>query len=79
MFFFLVEYIIYVIYGYVNISDGNGAAWYKNHIQLFIIQFLGMVSLFCIMFAYKKLLENFHLSTELSLLEQQKQSPFATI
>lgn len=33
-----------------------------------------MVSLFCIMFAYKKLLENFHLSTELSLLEQQEHS-----
>lgn len=74
MIFFMEQYISSVIYGNVNISDGNGAAWYKNHIQLFIIQFLGMVSLFCIMFAYKKLLENFHLSTELSLLEQQEHS-----
>lgn len=74
MIFFMEQYISSVIYGNVNIADENGAAWYKNHIQLLVIQFLGMVSLFCIMFAYKKLLENFHLSTELSLLEQQEHS-----
>ncbi len=74
MIFFMEQYISSVIYGNLNIADENGAAWYKNHVQLLIIQFLGMISLFCIMFAYKKLLENFHLSTELSLLEQQEHS-----
>lgn len=74
MIFFMEQYISSVIYGNVDIVDDNGATWYKNHIQLFVIQFLGMVSLFCIMFAYKKLLENFYLTTELSLLEQQERS-----
>lgn len=74
MIFFMEHYISSVIYENLNISDENGATWYKNHVQLLIIQFLGMVSLFCIMFSYKKLLENFHLSTELSLLEQQEHS-----
>lgn len=74
MIFFMEQYISSIIYGNLNIADDSGATWYKNHVQLLIIQFLGMVSLFCIMFAYKKLLENFHLSTELSLLEQQEYS-----
>lgn len=74
MIFFMEQYISSVIYGNLNIVDENGVTWYKNHVQLLIIQFLAMVSLFCIMFAYKKLLENFHLSTELSLLEQQEHS-----
>ncbi len=74
MIFFMEQYISSVIYGNLNIADENGVTWYKNHVQLLIIQFLAMVSLFCIMFAYKKLLENFHLSTELSLLEQQEHS-----
>lgn len=74
MIFFMEQYISSVIYGNLNIADENGATWYKNHVQLLIIQFLGMVSLFCIMFAYKKLLENFYLNTELFLLEQQEQS-----
>ncbi len=72
MIFFMEQYISSVVYENLNISDENGATWYKNHVQLLIIQFLGMVSLFCIMFSYKKLLENFHLSTEVSLLEQQE-------
>lgn len=72
MIFFMEQYISSVIYGNLNITDENGVTWYKNHVQLLIIQFLGMVSLFCIMFAYKKLVENFHLSTEVSLLEQQE-------
>ncbi len=45
-----------------------------NHWQMLIIQLLGIASLFCILFAYKKLLQSFQLSTELSLLEQKEHS-----
>ncbi len=45
-----------------------------NHWQLLAMHFLGLVSLFCILFSYKKLQQNFRLSTELSLLEQQEHS-----
>lgn len=73
MIFFMDEYINSIIYGSVAI-DGSGIILYTNHYQIFVIQLLGMAGLFCIMFAYKKLLQNFRLSTELSLLEQAEHS-----
>lgn len=63
--FFMEEYISSILYG-------TGAD--VNHYQMLGIQLLGMASLFCILSAYKKLLENFRLSTELSLLEQEEHS-----
>ncbi|MCI9435908.1 MAG: GHKL domain-containing protein [Lachnospiraceae bacterium] len=45
-----------------------------NPFEMLSMQLLGMASLFCILFAYKKLLQNFRLSTEVSLLEQQEHS-----
>ena len=39
---------------------------------MLVIQLLGLASLFCLMYAYRTLLENFHLLTQLSLLEQEK-------
>ena len=36
------------------------------------MQFFGLLSVFCILFSYKKLQQNFRLSTELSLLEQEE-------
>ena len=63
--FLMGEYISSIIYG---TSSG------VNHYQMLGIQLLGMASLFCILFAYKKLLENFRLITELSLLEQEEHS-----
>lgn len=63
--FLMGEYISSIVYG---TSSG------VNHYQMLGIQLLGMASLFCILFAYKKLLENFRLSTELSLLEQEEHS-----
>ena len=43
-----------------------------NHWQLLVMQFFGLLSVFCILFSYKKLQQNFRLSTELSLLEQEE-------
>lgn len=73
MIFFMGEYIGSIIYGSV-VTDNRGIVVYTNHYQLLVIQVLGMASLFCIMFTYKKLLENARLNTELSLLEQEEHS-----
>lgn len=74
MIFFIGEYANYISYAHSNAINDNRIIVYTNHYQLFAIQLLGIVSLFCIMFAYKKLLQNFRLSTELSLLEQEERS-----
>ena len=71
MIFFMGEYINSILYS-VNTTDESGIIVYPNHFQMLVIQFLGIASLFCIMFAYKKLLQNFRLSTELSLLEREE-------
>lgn len=73
MIFIMDEYINSVIYGMV-ITDSTGITVYTNHYQMFGMQILGMASLFCILFAYKKLLQGFRLGTELSLLEQEEHS-----
>lgn len=70
--FFMGEYIKSVIYG--SIVVGSDTAMYTKHYQMLVIQLLGTASLFCVLFAYKKLLQNFRLSTELSLLEQEEHS-----
>lgn len=72
MLFLMGEYINSIIYS--NVINDSGIIIYTNHYQMLAIQLLGMASLFCIMFAYKKLLQNFRLSTELSLLEQEEHS-----
>lgn len=69
--FFMGEYISSIILGSSAASYGK-AVWHTAYVQLFVIQFLGLASLYCIMFAYKKLLQSFRLATELSLLEQQE-------
>lgn len=74
MIFLMGEYISSVFYGNTTITDSSGMIAYTNHYQMFVMQLLGMASLFCVMFAYKKLLQNFRLNTELSLLEQEEHS-----
>lgn len=75
MIFIMDEYINSFIYGMVVIyDDGMETTLYTNHYQMLTIQLLGMGSLFCILFACRKLLQNFRLSTELTLLEQEEYS-----
>jgi len=74
MIFLMGEYINAVIYDNLNAIDDSGIMVYTKNCQMFAIQLLGMASLLCILFAYKKLLQNFRLSTELSLLEQEEHS-----
>lgn len=72
MIFLIGEYVNTIIYS--NVTNDSGINIYINHYPMFAIQLLGMASLFCVMFAYKKLLQNFRLSTELSLIEQEEHS-----
>lgn len=73
MVFLTDEYISSSLYGMV-VTDGGGITIYINHYHMLVIQLLGMVSLYCILFTYKKLLQSFRLTTELSLLEQEERS-----
>jgi hypothetical protein len=74
MIFLIGEYINSSIYGNTIVTGSNGMIIGGNHYQILIIQILGIASLFCIMFSYKKLLENFQLNTKLSLLKQEEHS-----
>lgn len=73
MIFVMDDYINSDVYGAV-VTDEGGIAVYANHYKMLVIQLLGIASLFCVLSAYKKSLQNFRLNTELSLLEQEEHS-----
>ncbi len=72
MLFFVENYISSVLYGNTVITDEKGIRIYTDPGPIVLLQLLSVASLFCILFAYKKLLQNFRLSVELSLLEQEE-------
>lgn len=74
MIFFMDEYISSILYGNIVLKNAGGSGISVNHYHMLAIQLFGMASLFCMMFAYKKLLQNIQLNTELSLLEQEESS-----
>lgn len=74
MIFFIDEYISSILYGNIVLKNAGGNDISVNHYHMLVIQIFGMASLFCLLFAYKKLLQNFRLRTELSLLEQEETS-----
>ena len=76
MIFIMSNYINAIEYDFqFEISVDKGPAeLFFSHGQMLSMYFLGLASLFCILFSYKKLQQSFHLSTEISLLEQQEHS-----
>ncbi len=76
--------MIFIMSNYINaieydfqfeiLVDKGPAGHFFSHGQMLSMYFLGLASLFCILFSYKKLQQNFHLSTEITLLEQQEHS-----
>ena len=76
--------MIFIMSNYINaieydfqfeiLTDKGPAEHFFSHGQMLSMYFLGLASLFCILFSYKKLQQNFRLSTELSLLKQQEHS-----
>ena len=76
MIFIMSNYINAIEYDFqFEISVDKGPAeHFFSHGQMLSMYFLGLASLFCILFSYKKLQQIFRLSTEISLLEQQEHS-----
>ena len=76
MIFIMGNYINAVEYDFQFeiLADKGPAGHFFSHGQMLAMYFLGLASLFCILFSYKKLQQIFRLSTEISLLEQQEHS-----
>ena len=74
MIFIMSEYIntLSFDYQYVVFEEDGSFEYLLSYWQLLAMHLLGLLSLFCILFSYKKLQQNFHLSTEISLLEQEE-------
>ena len=68
MIFIMSEYINMVEFEFqIKILAEDGPFEYLlNHWQLLALHLLGLAGLFCILFSYKKLQQNFRLSTEIS-------------
>ncbi len=76
--------MIFIMSNYINaieydfqfeiLADKGSAGHFFSHGQMLVMYFLGLLSLFCILFSYKKLQQNFRLSTEISLMEQEEHS-----
>ena len=76
--------MIFIMSNYINaieydfqfeiLADKGPAGHFFSHGQMLAMYFLGLASLFCILFSYKKLQQIFRLNTEISLLEQQEHS-----
>ncbi len=81
---FIPILMIFIMSNYINavefdfqfeiLADKGPAGHIFGHGQMLAMYFLGLASLFCILFSYKKLQQNFRLNTEISLLEQQEHS-----
>ena len=76
MIFIMSEYIntLSFDYQYVVFEEDGSFEYLLSHWQLLAMHLLELLSLFCILFSYKKLQQNFRLSTEISLLEQEEYS-----
>ena len=76
MIFIMSEYIntLSFDYQFVVLEEDGSFEYLLSHWQLLAMHLLGLLSLFCILFSYKKLQQNFRLSTAISLLEQEEHS-----
>ncbi len=72
--FLASEYINEDIYGNVIMIENDEVLSSVNPYQMLLMQVLGVASLFCIMFSYKKLAESFRRNKETALLEMQAHS-----
>ena len=74
MIFIMSEYINTVEFEckFEVLQEGGPSRDLFSHWHLLVIHLLGLLSLFCILFSYKKLQQNFRLNTKISLLEQEE-------
>lgn len=71
MIFVVSEYINHTFYGNIISVEQVSNSLISNHIQMFTVQSLGIISIFAIMYAYQKLSAAFSANRKVSLLEQQ--------
>lgn len=64
-------YIHFTFYENIQSIKSTFTILNKTHIPMLIIQILGIVSIFSILYAYQKLIDSFLLHTKLSMLKQQ--------
>ena len=72
--FLASAYINETIYGNAMTTEEEGMLTGANSYQMLLMQVLGVASLFCILFSYKKLAESFRLHKEAAVLELQAHS-----
>ena len=72
--FLASEYINENVYGNTVTIEKDGLMSGVNPCQMLFMQVLGAISLFCVMFAYKKLAESFKRDKEAAMLELQAHS-----
>ena len=72
--FLASEYINETIYGNILTTEGEGMLSGVNPYEMLLMQILGVASLFCILFSYKKLAEGFRLNKEAAVSELQAHS-----
>jgi len=69
--FLVSEHISSNVYGNTVTTDNSGKAILSSNVlQILFIQLLGIASLFCILYAYKKIKKSWGLSRQVLLLEQ---------
>lgn len=71
MIFLLSEFISHSVYSNAIVLSRRGAMNNTNHIQMLVIQSFGILSLFCIIYIFQKLIHNFKTDMQLSMLEQE--------
>ncbi len=71
MIFIVSGYIHFTFYENIQSIKLTFSILTKTHIPMLIIQILGIVSIFSILYAYQKLTDSFLLHTKLSMLTQQ--------
>lgn len=71
MIFTVSGYINYTFYGNSITIEHTYNLPYRIHFQMLIIQTLGIISIFVILYSYQKLTDRFLISKKLSILEQQ--------
>ncbi len=67
-------YISLNIYGDTITIEADGKLLNVNPYQMLLIEIVGIISLFCILYAYQKLIKSFQVSREIALLEQEAHS-----
>ncbi len=76
MIFIMSRYINTMQFDFYYVLEGDEEVfeYLFSYWQLLAMHLLGLASLFCILFFFKKLQQNFRLSTELSLFKQEEHS-----